>query len=71
MTATSVLERVRVRAAADQVEPYAACLRCDFHARGRCLHTPHAVQPIELARKPTGQCGPDAALLRTGGWDYS
>ena len=67
---TAVLERVRTQAAQAQVHPFGACLRCDHHAVGTCTHTPHAPQSVGLARSRTGPCGPDAALLRTNGWDY-
>ena len=81
-TATSaalapVLQLARAAYAEATAPGYGACLRCDhIHAPSGqtacCGHRTALSQPVPLAvaRSATGVCGPDANLLRTGGWDY-
>lgn len=76
--ASAVLHRARAAYAEATAPGYGACLRCDHvlpattSSAPRCGHATALAQPIALAvaRAAAGVCGPDANLLRTGGWDY-
>ncbi len=73
------LQAARAAFAEASARPYRACERCDYsqalsdRAELRCAHPTALAQPVAVtvARSRGNVCGPDAVLMRRGGWDFS
>ncbi len=73
LTTAQPVERMPVRFASADL--YRACTLCDHGPSrggpaGSCTLNPRDPVPISLARLRDGICGPEAAHMRVGGWDF-